>query len=372
MVEIGNMRLCESCFAECKSDKCPKCGFESSLYVPQPDVIPCGSILLGKYIVGKVLGKGGFGITYLAYDIKQCKVIAIKEYYPIEFAVRENNGTKLMVTTSSAVQIFSKGLKRFYEEARLIAHLNASPNVVHVYEFFYENNTAYFTMEYLSGMSVKDYVNSFGVINSSQALYIALCVSEALGCVHRLECDGEQDNYVLHRDVSPDNIMICDDGSIKLIDFGAARQVYPEGSQLLSVIIKPGFAPIEQYQKKGKQGPWTDIYSLGNSLFYALTLKVPQDPMERYEDDEDYKENIYGIHSGLWEVIKKTVMIKYADRYADTDELLAALGGITDIVPEKIILKKEKPKIPAIVWIGGGAALLVIIIILICLILMWG
>ena len=134
---------------------------------------------------------------------------------------------------------------------------------------------------------------------------------------------------VLHRDISPDNIMICTDGTIKLLDFGAARQVVTEGSQSLSVILKQGFAPLEQYQKKGKQDPWTDIYSLGATLYHALTLDVLDDPMTRFDEDEEYSSNKHHIEDEFWKMIKKATELRMQDRYQDIFEWKKDLNNLS-------------------------------------------
>ena len=336
MLSFGNKTLCSGCFSPLKKEPCRKCGFSEESYVPDKAALPCGSVLMGSFIIGSVIGKGGFGITYLAYDVNYNKVIAVKEYFPVELAFREQGGTGLMVRSKKAADMFKHGAEKFYNEASFVAKFSDNPNIVNVYQFFYENNTAYFTMEYLSGMTLKDYVNRCGTINAGQAVNIADKIADALISAHK--------ENVLHRDVSPDNIMLCRDGSIKLLDFGAARQVYPEGSQLLSVILKPGFAPLEQYMKKGNQGAWTDIYSLGASLFYAMTKQIPEDPQSRFEDDSSMEENIYGIQPELWAVIYKSMMIKYTDRYASAEEFLAALRSVP-IKSRGIKIPKELPPV---------------------------
>lgn len=330
MVTIGNKTLCSGCFSAVKKEPCKKCGFSEESYVPDNIALPCGTILMGNFLIGSVIGKGGFGITYRAYDFKRGSVIAIKEYFPIEFAIREADGTGIMVRDRRSAEMFKHGAEKFYNEASFVAKFSENPNIVKVYQFFYENNTAYFTMEYLTGMTLKDYVCRCGTITAGQAVNIADKVANAL-------CEAHRSN-VLHRDVSPDNIMLCSDGSVKLLDFGAARQVYPEGSQLLSVILKPGFAPLEQYMKKGKQGEWTDIYSLGASIYYALTKQIPEDPQSRFEDDSDMENNKYNIQPDLWKVICKSMMLRYADRYPATAEFREALAGIP--------VKRQEIKIP--------------------------
>lgn len=275
---------------------------------------------MGNFLIGKVLGKGGFGITYLAYDVKFDKMIAIKEYFPIELAIRVKGETGLAVRDKEAAQLFKKGVTRFYNEASFVAKFAHNQNVVKVYQFFYENNTAYFTMEFLTGVTMKDYVSRCGTLTAGQALYVADMISYAFRDLHR--------ENVLHRDVSPDNIMLCSDGGVKLLDFGSARQVYTEGSQLLSVILKPGFAPIEQYMRSGKQGEWTDIYSLGASLYYSLTKQIPENPQNRLEDDSDMENNKYNIRPELWALIYKAMMVKYTERFSSTEEFCQALAAV--------------------------------------------
>ena len=329
MVTLGNKMLCSSCFSPIKKEPCKKCGFSEESYQAENMVLPCGSILMGNFVIGKVLGKGGFGITYLAYDVKYQKVIAIKEYFPIELAVRGADGG-LMVRDRKSAELFKTGVAKFYNEASFIAKFSDNPNIVKVYQFFYENNTAYFTMEYLTGMTLKDYVGFCGPLTVGQAVSVAEKAASALKDIHR--------ENVLHRDVSPDNIMLCSDGSVKLLDFGSARQVFPEGSQLLSVILKPGFAPIEQYMRKGKQGEWTDIYSLAATIYYGLTRQIPEDPQSRIEDDSDMENNKYNIQPDLWNIIHKAMSVRYSDRYLTTAELCEALAGLR--------IKRQNVKIP--------------------------
>ncbi len=321
MIEFNGKKLCENCFEEITSQPCPHCGFDPAVPVADPTVLAPGSVLLGKYIVGRTIGKGGFGITYLAYDTTAGKKVAIKEYYPYGLALRATGNPTVAVSTTENADAFKAGAERFYEEAKLVSRFNGNPNIVAVHEFFYENDTVYFAMEYLSGRSLKDHIQSEGPLTAGQALFIAQNVSNALMVAHSAS--------VLHRDISPDNIMLCSNGEVKIIDFGAARQVLAERSQTFSVILKPGFAPLEQYQKKGKQGPWTDIYSLGATLFYALTGVIPDDPMSRQEEDASFAENKYNINEELWDIIVKATMIRIPDRYQDIFELRRDLNQVS-------------------------------------------
>lgn len=338
MINISGKSLCENCFSEITSEPCPVCGYSPQDHISDPTVLSSGSVLQGRYAVGRVIGKGGFGVTYLAYDIKHDEKIAVKEYYPYGIALRNPESTIVSVSTEEAADIFKSGAEKFYDEARLVAAFNGNPSIVSVYDFFYENDTVYYTMEYLEGQTLKDYVEKNGVITSEQAVYIAEKISSALMTAHSAN--------ILHRDVSPDNIMICSDGKVKLLDFGAARQVVANASQSLSVILKQGFAPLEQYQKKGRQGPWTDIYSLGATLYFALTKDIPDDPMTRFESDNEYSSNKYSIVQPLWEIIRKATMLRIEDRYSNIFEFRSDLAssGITAEplvefeAPEKIVL----------------------------------
>lgn len=335
MIEINGKKLCECCFGEIESEPCRFCGFEKSGAHEEVGVLAAGSVLLGKYIVGKVIGKGGFGITYLAYDIKNEKKVAIKEYYPSALAARGSDGCTVVMTISEEAAVFKNGIEKFYEEASLVSRFNGNPAIVSVYEFFYENDTAYFVMELLDGCTLKGYIAKYGVLSPEEALFIADNVSGALIIAHSIN--------VLHRDISPDNIMICRDGNVKLIDFGAARQVLADNPKSMSVILKQGFAPLEQYQKRGKQGPWTDIYSFGATLYYALTHDCIDDPMTRMDDDAEFLSNKYDIEGQLWEVIEHSLRLRIDDRYQDAFELRDALKKI-DYSPKPIVLPEEEKK----------------------------
>lgn len=333
MIEINGKKLCECCLSEIESEPCRFCGFEKAGAREEVGVLAAGSVLLGKYIVGKVIGKGGFGITYLAYDIKNEKKVAIKEYYPSALAARGGDGCTVVMTDSEEAAVFKNGIEKFYEEASLVSRFNGNPAIVSVYEFFYENDTAYFVMELLDGCTLKSYIAKYGVLSPEEALFIADNVSGALIIAHSIN--------VLHRDISPDNIMICRDGNIKLIDFGAARQVLADNPKSMSVILKQGFAPLEQYQKRGKQGPWTDIYSFGATLYYALTQDCLDDPMTRMDDDAEFLSNKYDIEGQFWEVIEHSLELRIADRYQDAFELRNALRKI-NYAPKPIVLPEDK------------------------------
>lgn len=317
MIEINGRSYCENCFGETEEKICPHCGSDSSEFVSDPTLLAPGSVLFGKYIIGNVIGKGGFGVTYLALDTVSKRKVAVKEYFPYALARRAVESSAVTVTFADGREAFELGAEKFYEEAKVVSKFRDNPNIVKVFEYFYENDTAYLVMEYLNGQTLKEYIRDSGTITAPQALHIALSIVNALGQAHKAS--------ILHRDISPDNIILCSDGTVKLIDFGAARQVVVELSQSFSVIVKPGFAPLEQYNKKGKQGPWTDIYSLGATIYFALTGDIPDDPLTRFDDDEAFNENLFDIEPKLWEIIRKAASLKNEDRYKNAEEMLADL-----------------------------------------------
>ncbi|MBQ4166517.1 MAG: protein kinase [Oscillospiraceae bacterium] len=326
MIEINGKKLCENCFEEISGEKCSCCGFDPSDGVLDQSLLASGSILSDRYVIGQVIGKGGFGTTYLAYDALVCKKIAIKEYFPYGIAQRTFESADVSVLSEDNAQAFKLGAEKFYNEAKLVSRFNGNPNIVGVYDCFYENNTVYMAMEYLSGCTLKEYIREHGVLSVPQALYVAKSVVGALVVAHSAS--------ILHRDISPDNIIIGNDGNIKLIDFGAARQVVAEHSQSFSVILKPGFAPPEQYSKKGNQSAWTDVYSVGTTLYYMITGDIPEDPSARFDNDDTFNENKFDIAPALWEVITKATKLKVEDRYQDAYELKKALDLIpTDTEP---------------------------------------
>jgi len=257
---------------------CPWCGFvhgtpPNEVYHLHPEMI-----LSDRYIVGTVIDFGGFGITYRAWDQNLDAMVAIKEFYPTALVNRVPGTKDVEVYSEKQRKEFSNGLTRFLDEARNTAKFMDHPNIVHVYDFFEENGTAYIVMEYLDGMNLKKYLNCHGGhLGTDETVQILLSVIEALKAIHA--------KGYLHRDISPDNIFVCKDGLVKLIDFGAARFSTGEEEKTLSIVLKPGYAPPEQYQSKSKQRPWTDIYALGATMYRAVTGEVPEESVNRAVED---------------------------------------------------------------------------------------
>jgi serine/threonine protein kinase len=318
-MDINNKNLCPSCFTEIAAETCTSCGYSSETVSQYPTALPMGTILMGRYLIGKVLGKGGFGVTYLAYDLNQNKRVAIKEYLPDNLTHRNTGTTEVSTYAGEKGEAFKAGADKFFEEAKTVSKFNGHPNIINVLEFFFENNTAYFVMEYLNGIDLKNYIaNNGGRLSEQRTCEIILPVIDALTVIHSVG--------ILHRDISPDNIYICEDGNVKILDFGAARQVLGEQSKSLSVVLKQGFAPIEQYQTRGNQGAWTDIYALGATMYYCLTGRIPESAMDRVDEDnlKTFEELGINVSEKLSSIILKALSVRGISRHQNMLELKAA------------------------------------------------
>ena len=224
------------------------------------------------YRITEILGQGGFGITYHARDLNLDRDVAIKEYLPVEMAVREGDYSVHPLSEAYGQQ-YTWGLGRFITEARTLAKFD-HPNIVRVYSVFEENNTGYMVMRYERGQSLQGKLDMEGTMSESDILQVMMPVLNGLELIHQ--------SGFIHRDIKPDNIYLREDGSPVLIDFGSARQALGEKTKTLTSLITPGYAPIEQYYSKSdEQGPWTDIYSLGATAYRAITGIGPMDALDR-------------------------------------------------------------------------------------------
>ena len=313
--------LCYNCFKEIPEGNgpCPYCGFDLSENVKKyPVALEAGTVLNGRYIVGRVLGQGGFGITYLAYDQSLKARVAVKEYMPNDMAARV--GTTVSVAMKSRAEDFTYGLERFNEEARTLAKFMGQPGIAGVTDYFDENGTSYFVMDYIEGISFKTYIaNQGGKVSVEEALDVMIPVLRALTAVH---AEG-----FIHRDVTPDNIYITKDGNVKLLDFGSARYSLGDKSKSLDVILKVGYAPKEQYTRRGRQGPYTDVYSCAACLYAAITGCLPPESLERLDKDTLVPPSQAGVEIPLYleRAILKGLAVQPEDRFRTAGEFLEAL-----------------------------------------------
>lgn len=332
---------------------CPYCGYcegtpPKELYHLYPGV----GLYNNRYVIGTCIGFGGFGITYKAWDNVLETVVAVKEYYPTGLVQRVPGKPQVIIYTGESKEEYMQGLERFLDEAKNMAKFVDNPNIVHVDAFFEENNTAYLVMEYLPGMTLKSYLKSKGGrIGCEEVIPIADAVITALKEIHA--------GGIIHRDISPDNIMLCNDGRIKLLDFGAARFSDADQERTRSIILKPGFAPPEQYQAKSKQGPWTDIYALCATVYRAITGVLPDESVNRVI--EDTVQSPIQIYSDIPERISNTVMkgmsIYPEIRFSNVDELKKALDGEKKVMKPKKELRVRRMKRTITV----GIALLIVV-----------
>ena len=332
---------------------CPYCGYcegtpPKELYHLYPGV----GLYNNRYVIGTCIGFGGFGITYKAWDNVLETVVAVKEYYPTGLVQRVPGKPQVIIYTGESKEEYMQGLERFLDEAKNMAKFVDNPNIVHVDAFFEENNTAYLVMEYLPGMTLKSYLKSKGGrIGCEEVIPIADAVITALKEIHA--------GGIIHRDISPDNIMLCNDGRIKLLDFGAARFSDADQERTRSIILKPGFAPPGQYQAKSKQGPWTDIYALCATVYRAITGVLPDESVNRVI--EDTVQSPIQIYSDIPERISNTVMkgmsIYPEIRFSNVDELKKALDGEKKVMEPKKELRVRRMKRTITV----GIALLIVV-----------
>lgn len=324
------MRYCYNCFQAMPDGAavCPSCGYNASSQTDKyPMALPPGTVLNGRYILGRVLGQGGFGITYVAQDHKTGSLVAVKEYFPDTMAAR-TGGPSVSAYTGQREENFLYGKECFLNEAKTLAEFIGNPNIVRVHSYFEENNTAYFVMDYVQGTSLQDYLKQRGRLSWEETKHILEPVIGALASVHS--------RGVIHRDVTPDNIYITNDGTVKLLDFGAARYSLGDKSRSLDVVLKHGYAPREQYSRHGRQGPYTDVYALGATFYYALTGRLPPDSIDRQDEDEFILPSSLGVKlpAKAEDALCKALAVSAQDRFQSMSEFYLALNeGDEEPVP---------------------------------------
>lgn len=315
-------KLCFGCFREKEGEgACPYCGFDLATSKHPAIALPIGTILNGRYLTGRVLGVGGFGVTYMALDMTLEAPVAVKEYLPSGLAIRDNDHYSMTITDLDEQEKFDAGVTKFLDEARILAKLRSVPTIVSVHDYFRENNTAYFVMEYVDGVDLAKYTKAKGgKISFEEMRTLFLPIIDALGAVHA--------QNLLHRDISPDNILVMRNGSPRILDFGAARQAVDSGKSK-SIILKHGFAPEEQYRKHGNQGPWSDEYALAATMYLVLTGIMPPDAIERVHEDTLVSPKDLGIEIPDYanDALMKALSVQASGRYPDMASFGLALSG---------------------------------------------
>lgn len=330
------MNYCPYCMNEIPADaaQCPVCGRDPSAYASSPHTLSCGAMLNHRYLVGGVLGEGGFGITYIGLDTLLQMRVAIKEFYPSGMVNRNNTVSNDVqsINADAAVELFSKSRENFLHEARTLAKFANEPGIVSVKDFFEENHTVYIVMEYLDGITLKNYLKQVGTISSYNTICLLMPVFRSLKKIH--------EKNLIHRDISPDNIMLVDE-EVKLLDFGAAREFADEKS--LSVILKHGYAPMEQYRRHGKQGAWTDIYAICATVYKCITGTIPPDATDRVFDDSLKMPSELGFEASpeFDAFLRHGLAVRAEDRIQSIDQLFAELAQVPDF---DIDFSEDAPK----------------------------
>ncbi len=335
---MESIAICLNCF-QFKGDYevCPYCGFIEGTLPAQVFHLHPGTMLNGRYMVGVVLGFGGFGVTYKAWDRKLSTVVAIKEFYPSGLVNRIPGEKQLVVFSGDKRENFHQQMSRFLDEAKHLAKFNGDPHIVNVLDFFEENNTAYIVMEYLDGQTLKAYMAAKGgKLAVEEGVRVAQAVADGLTSIHA--------KGIIHRDISPDNIYILNNGQVKLLDFGAARLSAEEGDATRSVVIKLGYAPPEQYRSKMKQGAWTDVYALGATLYKMVTGVTPDESVDRMEQDGLQRPSRFGlsIDPQTEKVIMKAMALKPELRFQAAPQFKQAILNRQQVdFPEDEIKKRK-------------------------------
>lgn len=309
-----------------KLNMCPFCGYVVDTPVENAVHIEPGTLLADRYIVGKVLGYGGFGVTYVGWDGKLRQKVAIKEYFPTEFSTRMPGKTMLTLSNDQKKrEQFESGLLKFVDEAKRLAKFQNTPGIVKIFDAFKENDTAYIIMEYLEGETLTEMLARVGTIDEDRAVNMLMPVMKSLETVHQ--------TGIIHRDIAPDNIFITKDGDVKLIDFGASRYATTSHSRSITVIIKPGYSPEEQYRSRGDQGPHTDVYALAATLYKMITGTVPPDALERRTSCETKRRDLIRLPHLLNKRISKNIEnallnalnVRIEDRTPDIESFIQEL-----------------------------------------------
>ena len=281
------LNICYGCMRKLEEGQqiCPTCGYDCNTPQNGEDMLPEGTVLFRKYLVGRAIGRGGFGITYLGYDLDLRLKVAIKEYFPVGICLRSSqsyNVVRASIGEDNAA--FSKGCEVFLDEARTLAKIS-SPNIVHVRDFFREHGTAYIVMDYVEGITLKvEMRKSGGKLPVQRVLALVIPLISQLEQLHR--------ESIIHRDIKPDNLMLVKDPQgehLVLLDFGSAREYVSKETKSLTSIVTHGFSPLEQYSSIGRQGPYTDVYALCATMYNAITGIVPPPASDRNIDNVPLK-----------------------------------------------------------------------------------
>ena len=313
---------CLGCIEEIQGYPCPHCGFDPRVTPASSYVLPLGAVLNGHYVVGKMLGQGGFGITYIGYDLNLERKVAIKEFYPKGHASRYTSTTTLLQWPEDPQsQSFRKaGMEAFLREAQKMVKVEDIPQVVRIRECFHENGTAYIVMDYIEGKTLLAALKEKGPMTWEQAKDVFYPAITAMEKVHQAG--------LVHRDLSPDNLMLTDKG-VRILDLGAAKDLSTGSGVSSAQVAKSGFSPFEQYTQSGGSGPWSDVYAMAATIYYTLTGVLPPNATDRMEEDTlDWTPlTRRGVPTNVIRALQKAMHITAKGRTQTMGELLKGLQG---------------------------------------------
>ena len=339
------VRRCMKCMHPLAAGEtvCPECGRAYGSANAETFALKPGTILEGKYLVGEMLGQGGFGITYIGFDLLLEQKVAIKEYYPMSTGMVSREGHSTVVWSSAMMGKTGtqKGFDSFLKEARKMAKLGGIPGVVGVKSVFIQNETAYIVMDFIEGETLLKKLQKNGPMDFDSCVKLMTPIMQALSEVH--------EHGIIHRDISPDNIMVRPDGKLILLDLGAAKDLDIQGNdgsvQSSQMVAKHGFSPIEQYSKSGKVGPWTDIYAMAATIYYCCTGILPPPATDRTIDDTLACQP--RLTQAQFDILADCMRMRPQDRPQSMDTLLQMLThpqGEAKAEPPKVIPEVEPPK----------------------------
>lgn len=344
--------LCMRCFhVKGKYNVCPMCGYVEGTPPEQPHYLTPGTILGNHFLVGTAIGAGGFGITYRCFDITLGVTVAVKEFYPAGLVNRAPGQPAVGLLPGDKKEQYRSQMSRFLMEAQSIAQFGNAKDIVNVYDFFEENNTAYIIMEYIDGVLLKDYLEKQGRLDVGAALSV---ISPIVNAVKKIHAKG-----IIHRDISPDNIFISGEDSVKIFDFGAAQLNDSSEGQAAEKVIKVGYSAPEQYRDNSRQGFYTDIYSAGAILYQMLTGERPAESTEREFKDDLKSPAELGIplEPNLDRAVMEALAVKPELRFQSIQQFEDALQNKRMAEYPKVKLKKRKRRRN---WIISSAATLVL------------
>lgn len=321
---------CTKCMGDMsvESGRCPRCGYVQNSTPQPPNALKRNTILHGRYLVGNVIGQGGFGITYVGWDVTLEMKVAIKEYYPSGLASRSNSFSNQIQWDMSENDAGQRmvGMERFLKEARRMAKLDSVPAIVRVRDAFQENETAYIIMDFVEGVTLKSYLMEHGVLGYEGCMALLSQIIDSLAVIH--------DQGFIHRDISPDNIMIQPDGTARLLDMGAAVDMKANAGKVSMAVVKRNFSAPEQYMESMPLGSWTDVYAMAATIYYAMTGQLVPEVMERQiKKTPVVFDPIWPIPSHVVLALNDALAIDAGQRIRDMRELKRRLTMVVNPEP---------------------------------------